>query len=175
MPLSRTRPWLALSAAAVLAGGLAVVAPAAASSGSFTQPVPILVEELAFNVATASGHVPLELGSGASTSAVGVSDLPENARATRVSVLVVIEHDSLDDVDLVLMAPNEQAVTLASDIGGAAPVGGSLHFSHRGRLFGDDSIHELGGVGVPTDYDPPRRRRRIPLPRIDVPQRPGRL
>ncbi len=73
MPHSRTRPWLTLSAAAVLVGGLAVVAPAVASSGVFTQPAPITVEELASNLVTASvDGVPLELSEGGSSSAVGV-------------------------------------------------------------------------------------------------------
>jgi subtilisin-like proprotein convertase family protein len=155
MPHSRTRPWLLPSAAAVLVGGLAGVAPAVGATGIFTQPAPITVERLTGSVATAGvTDVPLELSEGGSTSAVGVS-APERAIATRVSVSVEIEHDSLDDVDLVLMAPNEQAVTLASDVGGDTAVNGTLQFSHQGSAFNDGSILSLGGAGVPTDYDTP--------------------
>ncbi len=158
MPLPRPHRPLALSAAAVLLGAVAVATPAAASTVTFTQP------ELIDTGGSKSGSTGAQgsgtsipdassEGSGVATSAIGIDHDPDatvDATVTRVDVQVVVTHAYLDDLDLVLEAPDGRTVTLASDIGGAGSGTSTLTF--------DDSLPPLSDeadvkYGAPVDYD----------------------
>ena len=124
--LCTTGPLL-LSAAAVLLGTLAVASPAAASSVTFTQPGPITVETdgtISMGAEGAGAMIP-DASSEKSGHVRGRLRSSSRMRSgapteTWVEVEVTVSHTHLDDLDLVLEAPDGRAVTLASDIGGSS-------------------------------------------------------
>ena len=66
----------------------------------------------------------------------------------------MLEHTHLDDVHLVLEAPDAAGITLASDVGGAASGEHYLIVRHTAQPFQDDSIgDDIVVEGAPVDYD----------------------
>ena len=154
MPLPRTHRLLTLSAVGALLVALAVANPAAASTATFTQPGVISTADggnVSQGAEGAAAPIP-DAGtewSGAATSVIRLEPVAGRV-ATSVQVQVTITHQRLDDLDLVLVAPDGRAVTLASDMGGASDGTTTLTFDDMLPPFPDEA---LATGGAPVDYD----------------------
>ena len=149
------RHWAIVGAATagLVASVLASTPLALAASGTFTQQTPIVGNHVDNDVDgdVATGFAVPD-GSGSGSSSISI-EAPSNALTTFVDASVDVDHPSMDDLDLVLVAPGGKAMTLASDIGGDKPVEGRLYFRHDSYDFKDDEVGSTGDSGRPVDYD----------------------
>ena len=142
------------TATALVAGALAALAaPASAATGTFTQSTPIVAEHELNDYAEAENTTPLVVPDGGSASSSATVTAPADAVVTWVSAEVRLTHESQDDLDLVLVAPDGRAMTLASDVGGAHSIDGWVSLYGGYSTLEDDDWCSTGCYGGPTDHD----------------------
>jgi subtilisin-like proprotein convertase family protein len=139
----------ALAAAAVVS----LASPAQAAAGAFTQASPIVgthsSDDYMWDINSTVTPIP---DGGSATTTVVLDEAPANATVTWVYAYVDLSHASLDDVDLVLTAPNGRAMTLQSDAGGANAYDDWLNFYTDDAPMPDESVTGDYWRG-PVDYD----------------------
>ena len=141
------------AAAATLVAAVLVPTPSAlASADIFTQTSPITVSHEAGGQAGAFETADFDIGDGAA-AVLSLTGTTEGAVVTSVYTAVGVEHPHLDDVDLVLVAPGGRAMTLASDVGGAASGERYLVFDHTAPPYQDGDIGDGLVSGAAADYD----------------------
>lgn len=154
MPHHSHRRALATVAVSGLLAALTVAAPVSAASGSFTNPSPITITPQGSNV-SAGNDTDIVLGelAGPGSTYPSTIDLeaPAGAAVQEISVQVSINHERMDDVDLMLVGPGGQSTMLLSDGGGDGASNGGLYFYPWGTAYPDENgnpyyIH-------PTDWD----------------------
>ncbi len=111
-----------------------------AAVGTFVQPTLTTIN----NVGPASPY----------PSSISVTGLPKGVSDVNVS-LVSYDHTLPDEVDMMLVGPRGQAVTLVSDAGGASTVvAANLTLDDQAASALPDSTQIASGTFKPTDYDP---------------------
>jgi len=87
-------------------------------------------------------------------SEINVTNHPGLVTGVQVS-LTNFSHNSPDDVDLILVAPNGNKVVLMSDVGGASPVTNlSLFFTDAAAVSLPDNSAITSGSYKPTNFEP---------------------
>ncbi len=125
-----------------------------------------LVDDNSENVGSVSGGWSIILQTSTNAIAipsVGISDpYPSNTiisglegSVTKAVVNIPnFSHNSPDDVDIMLVAPNGRRILLMSDVGGATEVGGvSLTFDDAATVNLPDSTPLASGTYKPTDFE----------------------
>ncbi len=160
----RRRVMVSLAATSLIASALvAWGSPASAATQTFTQPEPVVATwESTGRVSASTGSldVPVVPDADGETSTLTVAG-PALARTVDVAVQVNLIHPSVDDLDLVLVAPDGRAMTLIGDVGGVNGLDGWVEigaFSFGGMTgplapYSDTSIDPEVERGLPTDFD----------------------
>ncbi len=149
------RRWIAPSLALTLAAGSigALASPASAATSTFTQGTDIFIGSDNFSPGNTT---PITINDNAAATPYGSPIQVTHAGAiTDVDVrLWDISHTYPDDIDILLVGPGGQQVTLMSD------AGGTNDFSHADLVFSDqagaelpDSAPAVGSSFKPTNYD----------------------
>jgi len=146
----RTAHLLGRATAAVLAMGLvALPAPAAAETATFSNPAPIAVADATFCSPCVQ---PPGLGN-PYPSTIAVSGVAGTISGVRVTLKSVSHQGSSSDLDVLLVGPSGQKLVLVSDGGGATGVmsGATVTFDDAaGALLGADGAWPTGTFR-PTD------------------------
>ena len=151
----RSRTFVGALTASILATVLVASPPALAASGAFTQSAPIVADGsgLSTIIAASTDQVTPDADGESSTLMLPA---PPTAQVTRLEVVLDVDHDSLDDLDVVLSAPDGRTTVLVSDVGGAHAFQDSLIVRDSTKSvavmpFGDDNI--IVPMGTATDHD----------------------
>ena len=152
-PCSRT--IVGALTASILASVLVAAPPALAASGAFTQSAPIVADGSGLSTLIAASTDLITPDADGETSTL-MLPAPPAAQVTRIEVVLDVDHESLDDLDVVLSAPNGRTTVLVSDVGGAHPLEASLIVTDSTMggpppPFGDEDL--TGTTGLATDHD----------------------
>ena len=165
----RSRPFVSIAAASLVASALVASPPASAAVGTFTQPETITIAHADTEFVEATSTIPVSLND----TFVAVSTLeleaPKEATLSYVGVTLGLAHGRMDDLDIVLVTPSGQAMTLLSDVGGDDAFDGDLYFnrSSPGSSLSDDAMcgaadDDCSLVG-PGDFDTPGDSDALPV------------
>lgn len=144
-------PTLAMTG---LLAGLVVATPASAATGGYGNPAPITItDDGGYTYGSQDTDIVLgsPTGAGSSYPSTIAVEAPAGTTLNYVGVSMSIQHENMDDVDLLLVAPNGQAVTLLSDAGGDNAYDGSLYFNRYYDTYPDSD--PLNTYGSPVDWD----------------------
>ena len=131
----RSRPFVSIAAASLVASALVSGPPASAAVGTFTQPETITITHADTEYVVAASTTSVALTDDAVATSILRVEAPPEATLSFVTVRLDLTHPRMDDLDLTLVTPSGQAMTLLSDVGGDDAFDGDLRF----RGFGSGS------------------------------------
>jgi subtilisin-like proprotein convertase family protein len=136
--LVRRTALAATTAGAVVLAGLVTAPPGLAAGGTFVQPTVTTIPD--------SGQA------SPYPSSINVTGLPSGVTDVNVT-LTGLDHTYPDDLDILLVGPKGQAVTLTSDAGnGFGVIGVNLTLDDQAASALPDETQIVSGTFKPTDY-----------------------